>query len=110
MNTPLLIAEKFKELVKETSNEVDTISLKVNTVKDWLHKFGTEDLTKRDLIEVPDPPTKETTEAEQLTEEIKNIVSTNNKIINNNINQIEEENNYQVKDTITGNNSHDSLQ
>ena len=47
-------------------------------------KFGKESLVKRSPVVVPEPPTKETTEAEQLAEEIKNITTTNSKILTNN--------------------------
>ena len=77
-------AELFKSAAKEVSTDAELISLKVKTISDWLAKFSKEDMIKRELIEVPAPPTAETTQLSILEEQLRNIDLTNKRIIQNN--------------------------
>jgi len=77
-------AELFKTLTKETNSEAELINLKVKTITDWRWKFSREDLVKRDLMVPPNPPTEQATELSILEEQLRNIDTTNKKIIQNN--------------------------
>jgi DNA repair exonuclease SbcCD ATPase subunit len=77
-------SEVFKELCKDTANEVELINLKIRTIKDWLAKFNKEDLIKQEILEVPPTPTELINKAVEFREQIKNIEFTNKKITQNN--------------------------
>lgn len=77
-------AEVFKGLVKDITSGVDTSSTKLKTISDWLTKFGSIDLTKKDLKGVPDPLVDEPTKIIELKDKLANIEANNKKIIQNN--------------------------
>lgn len=75
--------ELFKGLLKTQTNEQEVIDLKVTTVQDWINKFSGQDLTERQLIEVPDSPKELLEELARQEHSLSNIVTTNKKINNN---------------------------
>jgi DNA repair exonuclease SbcCD ATPase subunit len=78
------VGDIFKAAAKETSTESELINLKVKTITDWIAKFSKEDLNKRELVDVPEPPTEQATKLSILEEQLRNIDSTNKKVIQNN--------------------------
>lgn len=77
-------AEYFKNIYKEVNNKYETTSLKVKTIQDWLTKLNREDLVKKEILEVPLPPTEEATKVSIIEEKLRNIETTNKKIVQNN--------------------------
>lgn len=77
-------SEIFKGLLKTANNEAEVLSMKINTVNDWLAKFGKEDLTEKELLEKIDPPSTEQAELAELQHQLKMLEVTNKKIAQNN--------------------------
>lgn len=77
-------SEIFKGLLKTANNEAEVLSMKINTVNDWLAKFGKEDLTEKELLEEIDPPSAEQAELAELQHQLKMLEVTNKKIAQNN--------------------------
>lgn len=77
-------SELFKGVLKTANNEAEVSSLKINTLNDWLIKFGKEDLTEKNLVEVPNTADAEMSELVEITNQLRNIEASNKKITQNN--------------------------
>lgn len=77
-------ADIFKKLLKNQTDELETVDLKIKTVTDWINKLSKEDLTVQILQEVPENPTTELEELAAQKHTLANIVNTNKKITQNN--------------------------
>lgn len=77
-------AEVFKGQAKDLSLEVDSVNAKLSTVSGWLAKFSGQDLTKKELRDMPDPLGDELSQINLLKEQIANIDANNKKIAQNN--------------------------
>ncbi len=77
-------SEVFKSLNKAVSDEAGTAQLKVNTINDWLIKFSKEDLNERESLDIPASPVEFVNKNTELEETLKNILTTNKKIAQNN--------------------------
>lgn len=76
--------ESVKATAKELSLEIDSCSAKLSTVSSWLAKFSNQDLSKRELRDLPEPLSDELSKINHLKEQIANIDANNKKIAQNN--------------------------
>lgn len=76
--------ESVKATAKELSLEIDSCSAKLSTVSSWLAKFSSQDLSKRELRDLPEPLGDELSKINHLKEQIANIDANNKKIAQNN--------------------------
>ncbi|OQB10805.1 MAG: chromosome segregation protein [Parcubacteria group bacterium ADurb.Bin216] len=76
--------ESVKATTKELSLEIDSCSAKLSTVSSWLAKFSSQDLSKRELRDLPEPLGDELSKINHLKEQIANIDANNKKIAQNN--------------------------
>lgn len=76
--------ESVKATAKELSLEIDSCSAKLSTVSSWLAKFSNQDLSKRELRDLPEPLGDELSKINHLKEQIANIDANNKKIAQNN--------------------------
>ena len=76
--------EAVKATAKELSLEIDSCSAKLSTVSSWLAKFSSQDLSKRELRDLPEPLGDELSKINHLKEQIANIDANNKKIAQNN--------------------------
>jgi DNA repair exonuclease SbcCD ATPase subunit len=76
--------EVFKQAAKEISDEITVISTKIKTNQEWFDRYSKTDLSEKTLQEPPLLPKNLMEENSQISETIKNIETTNKKIIQNN--------------------------
>lgn len=76
--------ESVKATAKDLSLEIDSCSAKLSTVSSWLAKFSSQDLSKRELRDLPEPLGDELSKINHLKEQIANIDANNKKIAQNN--------------------------
>jgi DNA repair exonuclease SbcCD ATPase subunit len=84
LNKYIEYGEVFKGLLKETETEITKLNSKISTNKSWIDKYKSADLSLKQLLSVPVEPSKSLEEIAELKETVKNIESTNKKIIQNN--------------------------
>lgn len=77
-------AELFKEVSQELSKDIASTQSQVNTVKSWLDKYESTDMTPIELQYVGAVDAEILTEASKLESSISGIESTNKKINQNN--------------------------
>lgn len=78
-------SDLFKELSSSLSKDIAVAEAKVNTVTQWLNKYGSADLTAKPLVKVPELPETETKLMAELTAQLANIEHTNKQINQNNV-------------------------
>ena len=76
--------EVFKEVTAELSKDIASTQSQVNTVKSWLDKYETADLTPIELMHVTAVDAELLTEASKVEDSINSIEATNRKIAQNN--------------------------
>lgn len=76
--------EVFKQAVKELDTEITKVNTKIASAKSWIEKYEDTDLAKKDLLPVPENPRDLVENCTALKDSLKNIETTNKKIIQNN--------------------------
>jgi DNA repair exonuclease SbcCD ATPase subunit len=77
-------SDVFKSLASDTNKTVDAIQTKIGTIESWIKKYQNFDLTPKQPVDEPTPPTELVSELNTKTNELKNIETTNKKVITNN--------------------------
>ena len=77
-------SDVFKNLASDANKTVDAIQTKIGTIESWIKKYQNFDLTPKEPVEEPEAPTELVSELNTKTNELKNIETTNKKIITNN--------------------------
>lgn len=77
-------SEVFKKLASDMDKQVDSVQAKMTTVVGWLEKYRKESLVERPIVEELEYPTSIIERITLLTDELRNIESTNKKISQNN--------------------------
>lgn len=78
------IADVFKELAKDTSEELAGYKSTLNTINSWITKYEKEDLDCKEPEEVPPAPTKQMEELASLNSQILTLERDNKLVIQNN--------------------------
>lgn len=76
--------EVFKEVAQELNENIATTKAKVNTVKTWLDKYSTADLTLQEFKTVPNLEEDLVSRGSSLEQTLQSIEQTNKKITQNN--------------------------
>lgn len=78
------IGDVFKEAAKNTDLKISELSGKITTIDSWLSKYKNFDFSVQEIQELPEPPLELEKQNIELQTSIKNIDSTNKKIVQNN--------------------------
>lgn len=78
-------AEVFKEVAGELSKDITSAQSQVNTVKQWLDKYGNFDTTAKPLVTAPQLNEDDIATSKQLAATLQTIEETNRKIQQNNV-------------------------
>lgn len=76
--------EIFKDVATSLSKELAVVESQVKTVNSWLDKYGSTDLTLKELAAVPQVPDSYISAQASLSTKITNLEDTNKKITKNN--------------------------
>lgn len=77
-------AEIFKEVTKEVSDDVNSLTSKVNTIEAWINKYSKTSLDLLPISDVPEAPRKEVERVSEVKLLITGIEKHNKEIIQNN--------------------------
>lgn len=76
--------EIFKQAVKDLELEIAKTNTKITSASTWIAKYKGTNLTKKTLSEVPESPRELVERCTNLKDSLKNIETTNKKILQNN--------------------------
>lgn len=77
------IADKIKAEVKSVSQQVETLNIKKSTYDQWIQKFASEDLSLKDLVEVPSAPVELVAQLGAVESDLRTLDVDNAKIVQN---------------------------
>jgi DNA repair exonuclease SbcCD ATPase subunit len=78
------IGESIKPDVKALNQDLELVTMKINSINSWLGKIKADDTIKLDRMEVPEAPTLESTELASIQESLRTLAQTNKRIQQNN--------------------------
>lgn len=85
LNKYVDLGDTFKQQVKELEVEIAKTTTKITTTSGWIDKYKGVDLNKKELLPLPNKDPRNLVEkVSELKEAIKNIETTNKKIVQNN--------------------------
>jgi DNA repair exonuclease SbcCD ATPase subunit len=84
LNKYIEVGDMFKEISKSLDSEISSLSGKISGVTEWLTKYKNSDLSKKDLLEVPEQPLELEEQNSLLKDKLVNIDRTNKRIVQNN--------------------------
>lgn len=84
LNRYIELGDKFKDSLKEVSDNLTKVSATIKTVGEWVDRYKKADLEPKEVLPVPELPKHLIEKNTQIREKIKNIDVINKKIIQNN--------------------------
>jgi len=78
------LGDVFKDLAKGVDSAVTTANAKIATCTDWLKKYKSVDLTKQQVLEVPEQPKELEDSCQETKNTIRDIEAKNKTIVQNN--------------------------